>query len=214
METEIQNSCEKTIYTLTVGVSANAFSLVTKVNLFENVFFIKEKVGLVFFFFIFLQSCLLSYNSTDSGNQGNYVVQLVMEDFPRQTITLTQTNGMQTTITTNNTLSKLPVQFVLKGQISNFDRLGLLSGLSNFNLLKINSAKEIQTSVKLKLAARKGTTFVFFFIVPVDPVVPSCTEGLYLPMFLHPTPANGARLYTSVNQTLEISISAQALMTT
>lgn len=145
-----------------MGVSANAFSLVTKVNLFENVFFIKEKVGLVFFFLIFLQSCLLSYNSTASSNQGHYVVQLVMEDFPKQTITLTQTNGTQTTITTNNALSKLPVQFVLKGQISNFDRLGLLSELSNFNLPKINSAKEIQTSVKLKLAARKGTTFVFF----------------------------------------------------
>ncbi|XP_045921574.1 uncharacterized protein LOC123981019 [Micropterus dolomieu] len=85
-----------------------------------------------------------------------------MEDFPRQNITLTQTNGMQTTITTNNTLSKLPVQFVLN----------------------------------------------------VDPVVPSCTEGLYLPTFLPPTPANRAQLYTPVNHTLEIGINAEANIST
>ncbi|KAI3375620.1 hypothetical protein L3Q82_003932 [Scortum barcoo] len=81
-------------------------------------------------------SCTLSFSPTASSNEGSYVVQLVMEDFPRQTITLTQTN--------------------------------------------------------------------------VDAAVSSCTEGLYLPKFLAPTPANRARLYTPVNQTLEINISAEA----
>ncbi|XP_070785933.1 uncharacterized protein [Enoplosus armatus] len=103
-------------------------------------------------------SCSLSFSPTKSSKQGLYAVQLQMEDFPRQTITVTQTNGAQTTITTNTPLSRLPVQFVLK----------------------------------------------------VDPEVPSCTEGLYLPKFLSPTPANGARLYTPVNQALEISINAEA----
>ncbi|XP_013763447.1 uncharacterized protein LOC102200483 [Pundamilia nyererei] len=103
-------------------------------------------------------SCTLSFSPTSSSNEGSYVVQLVMEDFPRQTITLTQTNGTQTTITTNDAISKIPIQFALK----------------------------------------------------VDPAVPSCTEGLFLPKFLPPTPANGAQLY-NVSQTLEIHITAEAL---
>ncbi|XP_042073471.1 uncharacterized protein LOC121813651 [Haplochromis burtoni] len=106
-------------------------------------------------------SCTLSFSPTSSSNEGSYVVQLVMEDFPRQTITLTQTSGTQTTITTNNAISKIPIQFALK----------------------------------------------------VDPAVPSCTEGLFLPKFLPPTPANGAQLY-NVSQTLEIHITAEALNST
>ncbi|XP_076581544.1 uncharacterized protein LOC143317330 [Chaetodon auriga] len=107
-------------------------------------------------------SCSLSFSPNSSSNEGSYAVQLVMEDFPRQTINLTHTNKVQTTITTHNTLSKLPIQFAIK----------------------------------------------------VDPVVPSCTEGLYLPKFLPPTPNNRAQLYTPVNQSLEISINAQANIST
>ncbi|XP_067436048.1 uncharacterized protein [Thunnus thynnus] len=103
-------------------------------------------------------SCTLSFSPTSSSNEGAYVVQLVMEDFPRETINLIQTNGSQEVKTTSNAISKIPVQFALR----------------------------------------------------VDPVVPSCTEGLYLPKFLPPTPANRAQLYTSVNQTLEIRINAEA----
>ncbi|KAM9335503.1 uncharacterized protein ABDE67_020488 [Symphorus nematophorus] len=99
-------------------------------------------------------SCSLSFSPTSSSNEGPYAVQLVMRDFPKQTVTLNQT----ITATPNTSLSEIPVQFVLK----------------------------------------------------VDPVVPSCTEGLYLPRFLPPTPANRAQLYTPVNQTLEISINAEA----
>ncbi|XP_078132205.1 uncharacterized protein LOC144534249 [Sander vitreus] len=106
-------------------------------------------------------SCSLSFSPSSGSDQGPYAVQLVMEDFPRQTITLIQAD-MLWERTTNIALSKLPVQFVLK----------------------------------------------------VDPAVPSCTEGLYLPKFLPPTPANRARLYTSVNQTLEINISAEANVST
>ncbi|KAA8582715.1 hypothetical protein FQN60_006386, partial [Etheostoma spectabile] len=102
-------------------------------------------------------SCSLSFSPSSVNDQGLYAVQLVMEDFPKQTITLIQAD-MVWAITTNIPLSKLPVQFVLK----------------------------------------------------VDPSVPSCTEGLYLPKFLPPTPANRAELYTSVNHTLEINIRAEA----
>ncbi|XP_026153776.1 uncharacterized protein LOC113124853 [Mastacembelus armatus] len=107
-------------------------------------------------------SCTLSFSPTISSQEGPYAVQLVMEDFPRQTINLTQTNGLQTLKTTSDAISKIPIQFVLR----------------------------------------------------VDPVVPSCTEGLYLPKFLPPTPDNRARLYTSVNQTVEIRIKAEANIST
>lgn len=69
-------------------------------------------------YFSFLESCTLSFRPTDSSNEGPYAVQLVMEDFPRQNITLTQTNGTQTNLTTNNAISKIPVQFVIRGKIS------------------------------------------------------------------------------------------------
>ncbi|CAI5685609.1 uncharacterized protein LOC102076971 [Oreochromis niloticus] len=107
-------------------------------------------------------SCTLSFSPTNSSDEGPYAVQLMIEDFPRQNITLTQTNGTQTIITTNDAISKMPVQFVVR----------------------------------------------------VDPAAPSCTEGLFLPMFLPPTPAHRTQLYTSVNQTLAISIKAQTLNST
>ncbi|KAE8279313.1 hypothetical protein D5F01_LYC22899 [Larimichthys crocea] len=103
-------------------------------------------------------TCTLSFSPTNSINEGPYAVQLMMEDFPRQQITLIQTRGSQVVKTINDPISKIPIQFVLR----------------------------------------------------VDPVVPSCTEGLYLPKFLPPTPANRAQLYAPVNQTLEISINAEA----
>ncbi|XP_071025877.1 uncharacterized protein [Oncorhynchus clarkii lewisi] len=52
------------------------------------------------------------------------------------------------------------------------------------------------------------------FAVIVDPPVTSCMEGLYLPMFLSPTPAQGALLYASADQPLEITVRAQATQST
>ncbi|XP_024866508.2 protein cappuccino-like isoform X2 [Kryptolebias marmoratus] len=85
-----------------------------------------------------------------------------MEDFPKQTINLIHTNGSQEVKTTNDAISKIPIQFLLK----------------------------------------------------VVPSIPSCTEGLYLPRFLPPTPDNRAQIYTVVNQTVEIPIMAEATQST
>ncbi|XP_034005564.1 uncharacterized protein LOC117497671 [Trematomus bernacchii] len=106
-----------------------------------------------------LESCILSFSPTSSVNEGSYIVQMVMEDFPRQTISLTQNGGG---LTVNSAISKIPVQFVVR----------------------------------------------------VDSAVPSCTEGLYLPRFLTPTPANKAQLYAPVDQTLSISVNAEANVST
>ncbi|XP_024866511.1 uncharacterized protein LOC112451434 isoform X2 [Kryptolebias marmoratus] len=81
-----------------------------------------------------------------------------MEEFPKQTINLIHTDGSQEVKTTNDAISKIPVQFLLK----------------------------------------------------VVPSIPSCTEGLYLPRFLPPTPDNRAQIYTVVGHPVEITIMAEA----
>ncbi|XP_024659564.2 uncharacterized protein LOC106676164 [Maylandia zebra] len=48
------------------------------------------------------------------------------------------------------------------------------------------------------------------FSFVVDPPAPSCQEGLYLPQFVHPTPAHGQRIHAEVNKEVEIRIKAQA----
>ncbi|XP_077942142.1 uncharacterized protein LOC120809139 isoform X2 [Gasterosteus aculeatus] len=44
----------------------------------------------------------------------------------------------------------------------------------------------------------------------VDPPVPSCAEGFYLPRFVEPTPENGARIQAEVNREVEIRVKAVA----
>ncbi|XP_063044488.1 uncharacterized protein LOC134438770 [Engraulis encrasicolus] len=48
------------------------------------------------------------------------------------------------------------------------------------------------------------------FVIVVDSSVPSCSAGVYLPQFLHPTPADRERLHAAINQELEIRIRAAA----
>lgn len=100
-------------------------------------------------------SCTLTFSPTNSS-VGPYAVQLMMEDFPRETITLTQTGGATVAKNTSDAISKIPLQFVFR----------------------------------------------------VDDVVPSCQEGVYLPKYEPPTPADGARLFTLAGQTLDIVIKA------
>ncbi|XP_027895029.1 uncharacterized protein PB18E9.04c-like isoform X1 [Xiphophorus couchianus] len=59
-------------------------------------------------------SCSLSFSPTNSSNEGPYAVQMVVEDFPRQTITLTNSSGGQEVKTTSDAISKIPIQFVFR----------------------------------------------------------------------------------------------------
>ncbi|XP_035984922.1 uncharacterized protein LOC118558493 [Fundulus heteroclitus] len=59
-------------------------------------------------------TCTLSFSGTSSSNQGWYVVQMVMEDFPRQSITLTHTNGSRVWKTASDAISKIPIQFAFQ----------------------------------------------------------------------------------------------------
>ncbi|XP_061743479.1 uncharacterized protein LOC133543080 isoform X1 [Nerophis ophidion] len=48
------------------------------------------------------------------------------------------------------------------------------------------------------------------FSLLVDPPVPSCQEGLYLPKFVYPTPQNGETIHAEVNKEVEIRVKAVA----
>ncbi|XP_062324010.1 uncharacterized protein LOC134025142 [Osmerus eperlanus] len=102
--------------------------------------------------------CTLSYLNTSNSVGNTYAVQLMMEDFPTASITLTYKDGSLSNRNPSSPLSKLPVQFA----------------------------------------------------VTVGAAVPSCAEGEYLPRFLSPTPAYGTHFYIAVNNTLEISVRAEA----
>ncbi|MEQ2176385.1 hypothetical protein GOODEAATRI_027436, partial [Goodea atripinnis] len=58
-------------------------------------------------------SCTLLFSPTNSSAEGLYAVQLMMEDFPRQTIMLTQ-SGSQVMKTTGNSMGMISVQFASK----------------------------------------------------------------------------------------------------
>uniref|UniRef100_A0A3Q2XHT3 Uncharacterized LOC109514461 n=1 Tax=Hippocampus comes TaxID=109280 RepID=A0A3Q2XHT3_HIPCM len=49
------------------------------------------------------------------------------------------------------------------------------------------------------------------FSLLVDPPVPSCQEGLYIPRLVYPTPQNGQHIYVEVNKEVEIRVKAQAV---
>ncbi|XP_027895006.1 uncharacterized protein PB18E9.04c-like isoform X1 [Xiphophorus couchianus] len=59
-------------------------------------------------------NCSLPFSPTYSNTELHYAVQLVIEDFPTQNMNLIQTDGSQVVKTTNDAISKIPLQFVLK----------------------------------------------------------------------------------------------------
>ncbi|XP_043954691.1 mucin-17-like isoform X2 [Gambusia affinis] len=59
-------------------------------------------------------SCSLSFSPTNSSNEGSYAVQMVMKDFPRQNVTLTDGDGVQSVKSPSDFFSSLPVQFVFR----------------------------------------------------------------------------------------------------
>lgn len=66
---------------------------------------------------VLLQDCNLQFNPTSSSSEGLYAVQVVMSDYPSQTITLTHSDGSQEVKTNSKAISKIPIQFGLRGTI-------------------------------------------------------------------------------------------------
>ncbi|XP_054916830.1 uncharacterized protein LOC129379911 [Poeciliopsis prolifica] len=59
-------------------------------------------------------ACSLSFSPTSSNNEGLYAVQLMMEDFPRQTINLTDSKDATESRNSSISMTRMPVQFVFK----------------------------------------------------------------------------------------------------
>ncbi|KAM4564711.1 uncharacterized protein V3H82_013787 [Fundulus diaphanus] len=59
-------------------------------------------------------TCTLSFRAKPSSNEGSYAVQMVMEDFPRQKITMTHTDGSNVEKTTRDRISMIPIQFAFQ----------------------------------------------------------------------------------------------------
>ncbi|XP_014877152.1 probable inactive serine/threonine-protein kinase scy2, partial [Poecilia latipinna] len=60
-------------------------------------------------------SCSLSFSPTISSDEGLYAVQMMMEDFPRQNITLTDRyTSVQSVMTPSNPMYKISLQFVFR----------------------------------------------------------------------------------------------------
>ena len=88
-----------------------------------------------------LQSpCTLSYLNTSNSTGNTYAVQLMMEDFPTASITLSYKDGSQSIRNSSSPLSKLPVQFAVRGRYYLqcvgytfvYDRLGDGDGFYNY----------------------------------------------------------------------------------
>ncbi|XP_038154957.1 uncharacterized protein LOC119792408 [Cyprinodon tularosa] len=62
-------------------------------------------------------NCTFSFNATSNKTEGLYAVQMVMEDFPRQQITLTQADRSQVVKTTSDAISRIPIQFGIQGKV-------------------------------------------------------------------------------------------------
>ncbi|XP_036002605.1 uncharacterized protein LOC105924405 isoform X2 [Fundulus heteroclitus] len=76
----------------------------------------------------------------------------------------------------------------------------------NITLTKTDGSQEVKTT------SDAISKIPLQFVLKVGPTVPSCTEGLYLPRFLSPTPSNRAQLYTPAGRALEINIRAEATL--
>ncbi|KAJ0055890.1 hypothetical protein NL108_014392 [Boleophthalmus pectinirostris] len=85
------------------------------------------------------------------------------------------------------------------------------------DMLKVDFIMEDYPKASMNMTATNGAqeTLEFYntiskvpiqFIFTVDPAVPDCEEGLYLPKYLPPTPDHEARVYTAVQQSIAIFI--------
>ncbi|XP_038154949.1 flocculation protein FLO11-like [Cyprinodon tularosa] len=78
----------------------------------------------------------------------------------------------------------------------------------NINLTQNDGSQEMKTT------SDAISKIPLQFVLKVAPAIPSCTEGLYLPRFIFPTPNHRDQLHASVGQALEIHISAVATAST
>ncbi|XP_067902313.1 uncharacterized protein [Heterodontus francisci] len=121
------------------------------------------------FFMLDQESCVLQYNGR--GTYGTYSIELIIEDYPRETILLTHSDGTQT----------------------------------------LHSAFEEASSTSFNQRAKALSSIPMQFVIIVDRAVSECAFGIFRPVFIHPTPPNGARIPASLYDEVTFTISAISL---
>ncbi|XP_041053214.1 uncharacterized protein LOC121283135 isoform X1 [Carcharodon carcharias] len=121
------------------------------------------------FFILDQESCVLQYNGR--GTYGTYSIELIIEDYSRETILLTHSDGTQT----------------------------------------LHSAFEEASSTSFNQSAKALSSIPMQFVVIVDRAMSECAFGIFRPVFIHPTPPNGARIPASLYDEVTFTISAISL---
>uniref|UniRef100_A0A8C5CFA8 Uncharacterized LOC115558989 n=1 Tax=Gadus morhua TaxID=8049 RepID=A0A8C5CFA8_GADMO len=232
-------------------------------------------------------TCVLHYGFTEYT--GIYGFELVVEDFPRSTITLTSTNGTQTTrsplaaarrkravygttavfprwwtttsagyaTTSSPTTTSSPIPPTnpwwkptqappnsntnpwwwwpapaspttttssptgsthQRWQLS-AQSLPVTTNTPNTQTTTTTTTSSTSTNAPLQAITRRQypvplSKLPLQFSLLVDSPAPSCTEGEYLPRFVHPTPSHGDHLNAQVNEEFEITVKAVAQYST
>ncbi|KAK6472593.1 CUB and zona pellucida-like domain-containing protein 1 [Huso huso] len=144
------------------------------------------------------RTCTLSFNGAGFGTA--HVFELVLEDFPRQYITLRYGDG--------TTSTRIPFNFHKKHQTTP---------------AQTTTTTEAPTNAALTTTPLTTTPFTtssnyydplskipLQFVVQVDSAVPSCNFGEYRPEFLAPTPPHGIYVNASVGHEFQIPLRAAA----
>ncbi|XP_078077505.1 uncharacterized protein LOC144499264 [Mustelus asterias] len=121
------------------------------------------------FFTLDQESCVLEYNGR--GTYGTYSIELIVEDYPRETILLMHNDGTQT----------------------------------------LQPAFEDASSTSLNQSTKALSSIPMQFVVIVDRAISECAFGIFRPVFIHPTPPNGARIPASLYDEVTFTISAISL---
>ncbi|XP_067849925.1 uncharacterized protein [Heptranchias perlo] len=121
------------------------------------------------FFMLDQESCVLQYNGR--GTYGTYIIELMIEDYPRETILLTHSDGTQT----------------------------------------VHSAFEKTFSTSFTQSTEALSSIPVQFVIIVDGAISECAFETFRPVFIHPTPPNGARIPASLYDEVTFTISAISL---
>ncbi|XP_069037554.1 uncharacterized protein [Lepisosteus oculatus] len=137
-----------------------------------------------------------------------YVFEIVLEDFPREDINLTYTDGTSSNRTPQQSspLSKIPLQFVFKELMC-----GECSGALWLPSHHPGGAAHWWWWRRVPIACKSALSGVSRkALYKFNPPVPSCEFGEFRPQFLLPTPPRGAFREATVGREFQLAVAAQA----
>ncbi|XP_038149436.1 uncharacterized protein LOC119788849 [Cyprinodon tularosa] len=158
-------------------------------------------------------SCTLRYQST-SADSSIFAFEMVVEDFARNRIDLSYSDGSKTS--KSALLSRGKTEGYTAGVYAGTLPAATVSPTSwggaepSYNTTAGNPPSPGTTSFAQNRNGSPLSKLPLQFAFLVDPVVPSCQEGQYLPQLVAPTPAEGERILAEVNKEVEIRVKAQA----